>query len=434
MASRPRLPPALLALSAADATGSGLFLASAVMFFTRYAGLSAQTVGIGLSAAGVVGLLVLLPAGGLIARVGPRRALAGAYVVSIIGYLLYLTVHTAWTFLPLVCALRGTERTAGAAMTVLIVELTGEHSRVHGLSANRAMRNVGWAVGSTVAAVAIGVGTRAAFVALVVGNAASYALACALLQALPRKPSPPAASMTRRASGHSGRYRTVLRNRRYSVTTALGALTALLFSVQTVGMPLWVVRRTSAPPAVVGVMFALNATLVALWQVPAAKRASTLVRAGHAYRQAGLLVAIACLLFGAAASMPVVTAILLLTLGVVLLTLGEVLSSAAQFALSLGLAEPSELPRYLAFSLAGNSVQDAVGPVLVTTLIVGVGRPGWSILALLVALPSIAIQLLVRNQRVDDNPPRLGDPPAPQPRRSSSSAHGNASWIARGES
>src|SRR5262249_58689599 len=61
-----------LALAALiDSTGTGLFMTGSAIYFTRVVGLSAAQVGLGLSVAGLVGLLGSVPIGVLGDRFGP---------------------------------------------------------------------------------------------------------------------------------------------------------------------------------------------------------------------------------------------------------------------------------------------------------------------------------------------------------------------------
>jgi len=71
------LPPEsrlLVVVGLVDSTGTGLFIAGSAVFFTRGAGLSITEVGIGLTIAGLAGLLALTPLGMLADRIGPRPA------------------------------------------------------------------------------------------------------------------------------------------------------------------------------------------------------------------------------------------------------------------------------------------------------------------------------------------------------------------------
>jgi MFS family permease len=66
---------ALLLVGLVDATGTGLYLAGSALFFTQIIGLSAAQVGLGLSVAGVLGILSPIPFGKLADRWGPRAVL-----------------------------------------------------------------------------------------------------------------------------------------------------------------------------------------------------------------------------------------------------------------------------------------------------------------------------------------------------------------------
>jgi len=60
-------------VSLVDATGTGMFLTVSVLFFTRFAGLAAGSVALGLSLAGLAAMIGAVPLGSLGDRFGYRR-------------------------------------------------------------------------------------------------------------------------------------------------------------------------------------------------------------------------------------------------------------------------------------------------------------------------------------------------------------------------
>ena len=100
-ASRVRalLPPAgplrrYSLVSLVDATGTGLFLTVSVLFFTRFAGLSAGSVALGLSVAGLAAMIGAVPLGSLGDRFGHRRVWVILTVVQGAVFAAYPLVRT----------------------------------------------------------------------------------------------------------------------------------------------------------------------------------------------------------------------------------------------------------------------------------------------------------------------------------------------------
>src|SRR5947209_2011948 len=67
----------LLVVAFTDAAGRGAFLAGSVLFYTQVLKLSTGQVGVGLSLAGLCGLVCSVPIGRLADRIGDRWTLVG---------------------------------------------------------------------------------------------------------------------------------------------------------------------------------------------------------------------------------------------------------------------------------------------------------------------------------------------------------------------
>jgi MFS family permease len=81
--------------------GDGAWYTSWAIFLTRSVGLSPAEVGIGMTLAGVVGLLLATPLGHLADRAGAREVRIGMLLLQGIATLAYLWVHSFALFLPI---------------------------------------------------------------------------------------------------------------------------------------------------------------------------------------------------------------------------------------------------------------------------------------------------------------------------------------------
>jgi dipeptide/tripeptide permease len=136
-------------------------------------------------------------------------------------------------------------------------------------------------------------------------------------------------------------------------------------------MPLWIVLRTTAPLPVTGLLFALNTGLVVLLQVRVTRSITTAKGITRGYRRAAISFALACLCFALAAGSPGLLAIALLMLAVSALTLGELEVTAGEQLLSVELAPARFQAHYLSAYKTSMSLQQAIGPALVTALLLG---------------------------------------------------------------
>ena len=399
------LPPAgplrrYAVVSLVDATGTGLFLAVSVLFFTRFAGLSAGSVALGLSLAGLAALIGAVPLGSLGDRFGHRRVWVLLTAVQSAVFAAYPLVRTFPEFVALASVASLAEVGGSPLRGAYLSRIAGQGQRVRARAYNQAVSNAGWALGALAAGVALGVGTRAAYVSLVLADAVSFAIAAVILLTLPAAPparplpagpadDEPAGTATAGTGPPSrqarARPRPVLRDLRYLTVCVLNGLLMTYGAILTVGLPLWIVRRTHAPAWTVAGTFMVSTLLVVTLQVRASRGTDTVHGAARAVRRSGALLLAACLVLASTRALPAPAAIIVLGAGSVLLTLGEMLQQAGGWSLSYGLAPEDRQGEYLGAFAMGTRIYDSLGPILVTSLILGLGQLGWVLLGLMYA-------------------------------------------------
>jgi hypothetical protein len=161
-----------------------------------------------------------------------------------------------------------------------------------------------------------------------------------------------------------------------------------------VGIPLWLVRRTSVTPSVMGVLFTLNTAIVVALQVRASRGTSRVAGAARAYVRGGVSILAACVLFALAAGVPTAVAVVLLVAAVCALTLAELFGSAAEWGVSIGLSTEELRGRYLGVFSTGSSLQQAAGPAIVTLALVHLGRGGWIVMGTVLLVVALALNRL----------------------------------------
>jgi MFS transporter len=378
----------LLLVAGVDAIGTGLFMPVTALFFVRVSDLSIGAVGIGLSVAGLGGLLATLPAGSAVDRLGARRVLLWCYPASALGYVGYTLVHSFLVVLPLIVLVRVAERGARPALNALTAQVALDADRARLFGMMRALRNAGFGIGGLLATGALAIGGDLPLLALTTGNAVSFALATVAVARLAERgghaPAPERAG-----------YRLLLRDRRYLALSVVSILPGLNRALMLVGVPLWLTTRTSAPAWLAGPLFTLNTVLVVVLQVRASHGTDSVPGAARAYRVAAApLLATGVLLAVAAGPAAGVGAALMIA-GVVTLAIGEVWAAAGEWGLALGSAPPELRGRYLAVAALALAAEDAVGPGL-TTIAITTGKVGMIALAALMAAGALAITPLGR--------------------------------------
>jgi MFS family permease len=268
-----------------------------------------------------------------------------------------------------------------------IAKLGGEESRVRIRAYQRAVTNLGISLGTLFAGVGLALNNPTIYKALLIGNALTCVVAGALYMKLPFVPP-----TVERGEPFSF---AAMKDPIFMGATLSNAFMSLHFILQSVAIPLWVVRETNAPRWWVSVLMLINTIAVVIFQVAASKSSKTLLGGVKAYRSASFFISLACILYAYAQGMNAVMAVLLLTLGMASHIVGELIGSAGSWAIGFGLADENHQGQYqgvwgLSWGLSGT-----VGPTLVIALVIGMGIPGWWILAAIFATNGVVMHKLV---------------------------------------
>ncbi|MEV5764284.1 MFS transporter [Micromonospora sp. NPDC052213] len=382
--------------------GRGLWLVASALFLTRSVGLTATEVGVGLTVSALVGLLASAPTGYLADRLGPRGTQVAALVAGGALTAALVTVQSFAAFLAVGAATALADAADRGARGALIAGSVPADQRVRTRAYLRATTNVGISVGAVLAGFALAADTRAAYVALILTAATTYLLAAAVFTRLPAIPPAPAPAQGPRL--------VALRDRPFLAFTVLDGLMSMHFGLLNIALPLWIVGHTRAPAWVISGLMLVNTLVVVLFQVRAARGTESLAGAARASRRAGLAIAAACVLFAASGGLPTVAAVALLVAGALAHVVGELWHSAAGWGISFGLAPEHAHGQYQGAYSMGFELGRMIAPVVVTTLAVGWGVPGWLLLGglflLLGALVPGVVGWAARNR---------GAAPAPRP-------------------
>ncbi|HET9421245.1 MAG TPA: MFS transporter [Nocardioides sp.] len=383
----PREPVAraLTVATMAMSLSTGLFYAVSALYFTRTLGLSATTVGLGLTVAGACGVVASYAAGWASDRVPADLVQRWAMVGQGLALLAYVFADgTAW-FVLVACFAVGLRAAGGAARQAMIARWFTGSDRVTTRAGLRVVTNVGIGLGTVVAAVALVIDTAAAYRFTMAGAGVLVLLATVPLFGLGRRVPGLTDRLLPIADDESGgpRGRSPLTDRTYLGAVAMATVFAINFGIQTVGVPLWVAGHTEAPTVVISLLMIVNTIFVAVFQVPASRGTHDILVAGRAVRRAGVLVAVGCGLLAAAAYGGTGPAVVLLVLGALALAAGEVFSEAGNWGLAFELADPRSAGAYQGVSQTGYAVAAMLAPTVVTVTAISHGTPGWVLLAVL---------------------------------------------------
>ncbi len=378
----------ILALSTfVNTFGNGLFMSVDVIYFTTIVGLSPAQVALAISIAGGLGMSLSVPAGHIADRFGPRSISAFAVAIEgvVMAGLFFVHSYTPFLIIHIVMGMLGV--VAQTTRMATIAKLGGEESRVRLRAYQRAVTNFGISVGTLFAGIGLAMNTEAGYKALLLGDAVTFVIAGLLYLKLPFvEPT------VERGEPFSF---AAMKDKVFLGATLSNAFMSLHFVLQSIGIPLWVVRETNAPRWWVSVIMMMNTIAVMLLQVAASKSSATLYGGAKAYRSASYFISLACLLYAYAHGVDAVVASALLALGMGAHIVGELIGSAGSWSIGFGLADENHQGQYqgvwgLSWGLSGT-----LGPSLVTALVIGMGISGWWILAVVFAINGTVMHKLV---------------------------------------
>ncbi|MDH6574541.1 MFS transporter [Kitasatospora sp. MAP5-34] len=377
----------LLALGL-DRTGSGLWASSSVLYFTFVTHLSARQIGLLLGVAGVAGIVGSPVAGRLADRFPVRSLLIGCHLLRLVTLGLLLVCNGFNALLPVVAVTYLGDRGAKTLEMLFATRAAGEQRAAY-QALSRSATNAGCALGAGIAAIGLAVGTHGAYQALIVGDALSFAAAAALVWRT-REPQDGSAEAARpggvaAGSRPSARPANPWWDRGYLLFVLLDIAMCIDDSILNVGLPLWLVNRTSAPHALVPAFLVINTVLVVLLQLRVSARVEGPRPATWAVLAYGVLLFGCCLVMAAASRGGAWTATALMLAAALLVTLAELMRSVSSWELAVSLAPQEARASYLGVAGMSQSIQKSAGPPLLTGVVMAAGPAGWVVLGALVA-------------------------------------------------
>ena len=262
--------------------GHGILLSVVVLFFTRSVHISAAELGVGLTVAAILKILVSVPAGNMTDRMGSRRAAIVFVILQGVLVASYALADGFVGFIATASLVGMAESASEAARGALIAGVIPAEGRVRARAYLKSVNNIGISLGSVFGGVALSFDTRMFYSVLLVTCGALLVIGGLVYIALPpveRIPRP-----------EGGRKWEALRDPQYMVFGLINAILVMNTGILAVALPLWIVERTSAPAAMYSVILVLNTVMVVLFQVRASRgvggRQGRRSRAGPLWRAA----------------------------------------------------------------------------------------------------------------------------------------------------
>ncbi|WP_433331045.1 MFS transporter [Spirillospora sp. CA-294931] len=387
-------PSRVLALAQlANSIGDGAFYACSALFFTRVVGLSATRVGLALTIGWACGMLAGVPLGYVADRWGPRRttivlALATAATIGT-----FLLVRSFAPLVAVMCLYACCQGGLTSARQALLAALVRPDERTRVRAHLQSTLNAGLALGAGLGGLALYFDTRAAYLTVLAMDAVAFVIAAFVLRRLPE----PERATTPSEPLPPGRWG-VLQDRPYALVTLLSAVMYLNMPLLSLGLPLWIVHSTEAPKAMAAVLLMVNMVTVVVFQVRVARPVKDMASAVRATRWAGWLMLAACGVYAVSGTeMGIYAAVAVLVVAALIQVFGEMLQGAGGWELGFGLAPSDRQGQYQGFFGMAPQLARMLGPLVLTTLLIGWGTAGWFVLGGLFLLAGLAFGPVVRH-------------------------------------
>jgi MFS family permease len=393
----------LVASSLIDWTGTGFYLAISAIFLTRSVGLTPGEVGLALAAAGAVAFAGGVHVSRLGDRFGQRPALIALHVLRAAAFAGLSASHSLPPTLAMLGVIALADQVSASVTQALASDLAGAGDRVALMARLRVVTNIGITLGTVPAGLMLAGGTDA-FGVLLLANAVSYLAAAAIVASLPRPVVSRAAAARRRL---------LIPSLPTAALITVDGLLSMWNVVLNVGLPLWILQATAAPPALVAVLYGTNTVVAVVLQARISRSIRTYVGAASAQRLAGFLLAACCVCLAAAVLGGREFSTAVLSVAVLCLTLGELFKVSAAWQITFALAPAGRSAEFFATYGLGKVAFQVCGPVLITAVVLALGTTGWLLLALSFVIGSLATPAAARRARVRavvTRPP--ADPPA----------------------
>ncbi|MFD2689020.1 MFS transporter [Streptomyces phyllanthi] len=368
-------PQRVLALAQlTNSVGDGAYYVCSALYFSRIVGLTPTQIGGALTLGWAIGACAGVPLGHLADRRGPRgiaMLLSGATAAAVASFLF---VRSFSAFLLAVCVYACCQCGLAAARQALLAGLVEPARRTETRAYLQSTVNAGLAVGAALGGIALHLDSKESYLTALAMDAASFLLAVLVMLRLPVVP----------VSGGTvkGEPRlAVLRDAPYAVVSLLNMVMLLYMPLLSVVLPLWIVERTEAPGWMVSALLVLNTVGVVLFQVRLAARVKDLASASRTVRLSGVVLFLACAAFALSAmgTSPWM-AVVVLVVAACVQVFGEMLLGSGSWEIGFGLAPAAKQGQYQGFYGSGTAVARLIGPLLLTTLVLGWGAPGWLVL------------------------------------------------------
>jgi MFS family permease len=354
----PRLPRDVYVLEVGalvNAFGNGVVLPFLLIYLHNVRGIPFGLAGSAAAVQSAAALASGFLGGTLSDRLGPKRVLLGALVVMTVAFALMPAIRTAWHAFAIYTLWGIGSGSFWPSQSALLAGLTPAARRAPAYALQRLAMNVGVALGGVVAGLIASVGHPRTFTVLFAIDCVTF-VGYIVVLARVRAPA--------LHEGHlGGSWRAVLRDRVFTAYTLLNAafMTAAISLVVEL-LPAFGKNVTRISEKEVGIVFALDAVGVVVFQLPVVKLSEGRRRMRGFALMGTFWAASLVAVWATGEWARATTAFGILAAAMLIFAVGECLHGAIHAPLSVDLAPPQLVGRYLAAASISWQIGWIVGP------------------------------------------------------------------------
>ncbi|PVG82513.1 MFS transporter [Nocardioides gansuensis] len=370
------------------ALGEGAFMAGSAVFFTKIVGLTPAQVGLGLTIAGIAAFLAAYPMGRLVDRIGPKRC----WTISSLGQ---ASMFAVWPFIDsfqgylamaIVMEVIGT--LGGTAHGAYTVDVLPPGERVKSRAYMYSALNVGFTLGSGLGTIPLAFESLTLLQLVPFFTAAAFVVNAFAVTRLPNASHDNKTVEERKAKVPGPG---PMRNVGWLATEFF---TGVLWTNQVIlnlVIPLWLVDKTDAPWAVLGLLFGTNTVMCIFLPMAAARGIKDITTALRAIRVSTVFFIVSCVVTLSTHETVGWATIVLFFLGHVTLTGAELYLSAASWTFEAELMDPRRRGEYQGASELSGTLGRVWAPAAFTFLAMNWGAWGWLTIAGIITVAAAAL-------------------------------------------
>jgi len=354
----PQLPRPVYVLEAGalvNAFGNGIVLPFLLIYLHNVRGIPFGLAGLAAAEQSAAALLSGFVAGTLSDRIGPKRVLLGALAVMTVAFALMPEIRVAWQAFAIYALWGFGSGSFWPAQSALLAGLVPAQRRAPAYALQRLAMNAGVALGGVAAGLIASVRHPGSFTVLFLVDCGTFV---AYMLVLVRVRGP---ELHEERLG--GSWRAVARDRVFTTFTVLNAaFMASAIALMVELLPAFAKNVTRVNEREVGIVFALDAVGIVLFQLPVVKIAQGRSRMRGLALMGGLWALSLLAVWGAGAWTRATVAFGVLAGAMLVFAVGECLHGAIHAPLSVDLAPPQLVGRYVAAASLSWQVGWIVGP------------------------------------------------------------------------